>query len=98
MPTKSRLFQKGAVQSNICPVCNNDIETSLHALVTCEVAREVCVALSIRWFHGNVENFKSWLQIILSRVNRVQWSQVSAICKGLCVSVSPSQMHCTSSY
>ncbi|XP_042952198.1 uncharacterized protein LOC122289281 [Carya illinoinensis] len=41
LPTKENLFKKKILDSPLCPVCDRGIETTLHGLWECPVARDV---------------------------------------------------------
>lgn len=39
--------------SPLYPVCGNDLELTLHILVSYSFAKELCLALGVGWFFGN---------------------------------------------
>lgn len=47
LPVRERLFRKGIGPSKVCPVCNAEDETVLHALVRCSAANVVWFASSL---------------------------------------------------
>jgi hypothetical protein len=41
LPTKSNLFRRKIVDSNLCPCCTSESETVFHALLKCLAAQDV---------------------------------------------------------
>ena len=41
LPTKLNLNKKGINTSVLCPICEQEVESTLHALVSCVSARQV---------------------------------------------------------
>lgn len=41
LPTKDNLFRKNIIENNLCPICEREIETSVHVLWDCSIAVDV---------------------------------------------------------
>jgi hypothetical protein len=41
LPTREKLYMRKIIQDSACPICENDVETVLHALWLCPAARDV---------------------------------------------------------
>lgn len=72
LPTRVRLMQKQAINISIYPVCNTEEETIIHALVTCDFAKEVWSGSGLGWYHGNTSKFTERLEVIFTQLHKYQ--------------------------
>ncbi|KAF7805280.1 non-LTR retroelement reverse transcriptase-like [Senna tora] len=80
--TNAQRKRRGFCTSDLCPLCSNEIETSLHALRDCGKAREVWKTLLPRneWQDFFTDNLNEWLNRNLSKSNEGWNSWFPIVC------------------
>ncbi|KAJ9174183.1 hypothetical protein P3X46_017238 [Hevea brasiliensis] len=71
LPVCMNLIHRHVAMSRLCPVCNDELETILHCLITCPFARDYWVTSNVGWW-GAVDNFPAWLSMIQTWCDRQQ--------------------------
>lgn len=79
------LFQKPIISSSnsvtdLCPTCNEQPETVLHCLVTCEFAKACHLKLGLTDVHGSFQSFLEWIQLVFQQRNKAQIHQIVTVC------------------
>ena len=83
IPTRYALFQKRLLNDASCPICGNDVESTLHVLVSCSFAQEVWLRSGLGYFLGNIRSFKEWFFTIAQHVDFQRLVEMSSICWGI---------------
>ncbi|KAG8372540.1 hypothetical protein BUALT_Bualt12G0076700 [Buddleja alternifolia] len=74
LPTMSNLLRHHCLVENLCPCCSMHVETDVHVLLECDMARQVWSLSDLPWsivaaWHGSVED---WIPR-----NRLVWNKES---------------------
>lgn len=83
LPTREALHRRHISSEVHCPFCLQNIETSIHVLVSCDFAKAAWVKSDVGFFLGGSTCFKEWLLMIFKLVPRVNWGKVAAIVWGV---------------
>ena len=80
LPTLTQLQQKRVNVQNICPVCQEEVETIEHTLVNCRNARQ-CWIIMFPGIQLQVVNcFKSWLKLMFDNISSSKHADVVTLC------------------
>lgn len=67
LPTKDMLLTRRVQVCELCPICNDNVETALHKLVLCPQAVKVWEQSHLPQLHGNFVSFSEWFQLVLQQ-------------------------------
>jgi len=76
LPTKENLFKRRVVDNKLCPCCEREEETTLHALWGCPSAQDVwgCEASYFNKCHTVVKNFAMLFEDLLAPLILEVWT------------------------
>ncbi|XP_042939545.1 uncharacterized protein LOC122274584 [Carya illinoinensis] len=69
LPTRLNLFKKHIINNNMCPVCEREVETTIHALWCCPVASDVWEEHDSpvqKWAITDIDFMELWKKLHLS--------------------------------
>ncbi|KAK7268516.1 hypothetical protein RIF29_21216 [Crotalaria pallida] len=69
LPVRKRLTERGLIEDPVCPLCGEQDETVVHALLLCNEVKKIWFAspLAIRINDNEVTSFERWMCCMLSR-------------------------------
>ncbi|GJZ77827.1 RNA-directed DNA polymerase, eukaryota [Tanacetum coccineum] len=95
LPTKLNISRRGMdIDSIICPMCDNEVESTSHLFFTCHIAREIFRKIS-RWWdvsYTDIHSYEEWVtwivnlrlsmkyKKVLEGVFYVMWWHIWAFC------------------
>lgn len=80
LPTLNALQEKHVYVNRMCPVCNGEEETTLHALVKCPFASQCWGDKGLLWVGTRLEGFADWLDKVL-RISRIdEYAEIVTLC------------------
>lgn len=80
LPTLSQLHLKHVQVQITCPTCQQEVESIMHSLVTCHLARQCWTSLLPGIQYVGSSCFKSWMAFIFSAVDNRRLAEVITLC------------------
>ncbi|XP_074374810.1 uncharacterized protein LOC141715234 [Apium graveolens] len=83
LPTLSHLQQKRVPVQSICPVCQQEVESILHNLVSCQFTQHCWLKVLPNFSYQGVTYFRTWLSRVLNIVDTRKHAEIITLCWSL---------------
>lgn len=80
LPTLTALHGKHVPVSKMCPVCNGEEESTLHALVKCPFAAQCWGDKGLLWVGSSFGSFAEWLDEVLRLSRKDEYAEIVTLC------------------
>ncbi|KAM7523192.1 hypothetical protein LguiA_013094 [Lonicera macranthoides] len=79
LPTKSALQARHVDIENICPLCNSEVETDIHLLISCLEVRAIWVMSSVGDQFASYNSCINWWNAIRLRASKVELEEAACL-------------------
>lgn len=86
LPVQQNLFKKRITRSNVCPICQKEMESIEHAFLRCDWTRPVWFGLQLGYAlnQGNTNSLNAWLSEWIEKISMIQELKEYSIMKLFC--------------
>lgn len=83
LPTKDNLRTKRVLVNELCPVCNEALETTLHCLSICSFAKECYFSMGKVLYNYAITLFSDWLRYVYNQYTGSDLQLIVMLCWAL---------------
>ncbi|XP_074359589.1 uncharacterized protein LOC141699273 [Apium graveolens] len=80
LPTKDQLLSRRVAVIDKCPICNLEVESVYHSLVSCQFAKQCWCLLGISPVEDDQSSFNNWLSAMIQKCINRKLQEVVMVC------------------